>query len=103
MRILTAQDGRGRQWAKRALKRLDAEYSAEPEYRDGKRVAVVLESGKVLCAKKAFKTIDAANSALSQIQLAETSAKTTPHWAYACPRCGLWHRTHAASHYPKPT
>ena len=99
MRIIKTQDGRGKSWAKKALRRLDEEFGAEEINCGNKRVGVELDSGKVICKKKTFKSVQAAESVLTQIALAaEGRPEGTPSRAYQCQHCNGWHLTsHAAT------
>lgn len=87
-------DKRSRGWKKRAMKHLEDDYGArERRDRGGRAVGYELESGKVLCRKKSFKTLEAAEAALEQIQLIELLTVKKPCRAYQCGACGKWHLT----------
>lgn len=78
------------------MQRLERELGAEVVHRREKKVALETESGRVLCRKKGFKSREAAEGALEQIQLYETVAVKTPQRVYHCAHCQRFHLTSAS-------
>ncbi|MFY9810808.1 hypothetical protein [Aquabacterium sp.] len=91
-------DDRSRAWKKRALKHLEDDCVAEKRVKGGKAVGYELESGRVLCRKKSFKTKEAAEQALEQIELMQFVTDKKPCRAYQCGACGKFHLTSWSSY-----
>lgn len=95
-------DERSRRWVKRALKQLNAEYGARQIERSKRPVAVELESGAVICRKKAFSTRERAEGALDQISLVGGLTTKKPCRVYECSQCRKWHLTSRSTGYETP-
>lgn len=93
-RILSQAQGRGKGWAKRALRQLDDDYGARPLVQSGKAAGIALESGAVVCRKAPFRNQEQADARLEEIASAVFDQRErAPVRSYHCLTCGKWHLT----------